>query len=611
MFRAMRVPQTVSRLLLGILAAAIPAHVAGPMRAATAAEPIARAINVPLPAESTVSPDALGFDEIVFVKRKPYSSDHYYTDINSGTNPDRFVADNGIYVYNLRTRSERAVVKAASMPGGKGFIGKISLSPDAGKVVFDFRQDPGSGFRIWEVNVDGTACADLFPAARRVGESRSMARVGTPTTSTPATYRTARSSSPRPAASTRSSAVGPRNWWRPVFIAWTPTAAISNSSATAQSANSVPVVLDDGRVMYHRWEYIDKGSRVAKSVWSMNPDGSGSQELYGLAHDDTTVCMYPQPLPGSSHRFVCVGTCHYPQGGCLGPILLVDFGMGVHIRGPDPDEAGYVQGDPRYPVVNITPYVFIPRRSYSGWRFLTSDGKYADDPQGRKGRLYTIPIRSADREFLVSCKLSPSDHYADVANAYALCLIDTEGRLRVIHADAKLSCWHPLPLRARPVSPHVPSIRDAKMPPPTRPSASLPNVYQGMEGVKRGEVKWLRINESLPRYWSTGRRWNPSVDSANWKAALWPRVQWGVVPVEEDGSAQFVVPAKRSIFFQALDKDFREIQRERTYVNYAPGEVRSCTGCHGQFHHAASRRTSAMPLASARPPSTPSRNRAI
>ena len=60
-------------------------------------------------------------------------------------------------------------------------------------------------------------------------------------------------------------------------------------------------------------------------------------------------------------------------------------------RGPDPDEASYVQGDPRYPVVNITPHVFIPRRSEPGWRFLTKDGKYVDDGEGRKGHLYTHP----------------------------------------------------------------------------------------------------------------------------------------------------------------------------------------------------------------------------
>ena len=129
------------------------------------------------------------------------------------------------------------------------------------------------------------------------------------------------------------------------------------------------------------------------------------------------------------------------------------------------------------------------------------------------------------------------------------------------------------------------------------------NIYQGMEGVKPGEVKWLRINEAVPRYWSTNRRWSPSLSSSSWKAALWPRVQWGVVPVEKDGSAHFLVPANRNIFFQALDGDFRELQRERTYVNYMPGEVRSCTGCHVPSHRTAAVNDAAPCLALARPPS--------
>jgi len=126
-----------------------------------------------------------------------------------------------------------------------------------------------------------------------------------------------------------------------------------------------------------------------------------------------------------------------------------------------------------------------------------------------------------------------------------------------------------------------------------------------MEGVKRGEVKWLRVNEALPRYWSSNPCWTPATDSAGWKAALWVRVQRGVVPVESDGSARFVVPARRNIFFQALDENFRELQRERTYVNYAPGEVRSCTGCHGQSNRTAGSAASAVLLAMTRPPSVP------
>ncbi len=556
-----------------------------------------------LAGEIAAEPGTFGFEEIVFVKRKPFSSSHYYTDISDGTRPDRFVPDNGIYVYNLRTRSERTVVKAASMPGGKGVIGKIALSFDAKKILFDFRQDAASGFRIWEVRTDGSGLRQVsFPPP---DEAVKAARY--------------------------------RNRWHTddIHPCYLPDGKIIFSSTRSehtvlcggylvapslhrmdadgghveQLSNSpvsefCPLVLADGRVMYHRWEYVDKGSRVGKSVWSMNPDGGSPRELYGLDHDDTTVCMYPQPLPGSNHRFVCVGTCHYPQGGCLGPILLVDYGTAGEARGPDPDEPAYVQGDPRRPMINITPQVFIPRRISQGWRFL-KEGRYVDDAEGRSGPLYTHPYPISDREFLVSCKVRPGDHYQNVDNAYVLCLIDVAGRRCLLHADAQLSCWHPLSLAARPVPPVVRPARDPELAAARQAECVLANVYHGMEGVKPGEVKWLRINEALSRYWSSSPRWAPAMDSAGWKAALWPRVQWGIVPVESDGSAHFVVPANRNIFLQALDENFREIQRERTYVNYAPGEVRSCTGCHGHSSHVASARTAALPLALTRRPSVP------
>ena len=68
------------------------------------------AVTEAVEAATRVSADDLGFDEIVFVKRKPYSSDHYYTDINNGTSPDRFLPENAICVFNVRTGQERPVV---------------------------------------------------------------------------------------------------------------------------------------------------------------------------------------------------------------------------------------------------------------------------------------------------------------------------------------------------------------------------------------------------------------------------------------------------------------------------------------------------------------------
>ena len=553
-----------------------------------------------------VDADSLDFDEIVFVKRKPYSSDHYYTDITNGTSGDRFLPNNGVYVYNLRKKAARAVVTAADMPGGSGFIGKISLSFDATKVVFDFRQDARSGFRIWEVNVDGTGLRQVLKSPR--DESEKVSRWG-------------------------------RNWHTDdIHPCYLPDGRIVFSSTRCEhtvlcggSAALVapglhtmkadgtdvkqltrspvsefcPVVLSDGRIMYHRWEYVDKGARVGKTIWSVNPDGTGPQELYGLDDDTTTVYMYPQEVPGSDHQLVSVGTCHFPQGGCLGAIMLIDYENPGRARGPDPDEEGYLKTDPRYAVTNITPHVFIERRTEPGWHFLTDTGNYVHDRNGKKGHLYTHPYPINEREFLVSYKVDPVDHYKNVADAYSLYLLGIDGEHQFIYADEELSCWHPLPLVPRRVPPSPRSTLNAQYTKTNQAVCVVTDIHQGMDGVQPGEIKWLRINEAVPRYWDTGRRWGSSLSSSSWKAALWPRVQWGVVPVEKDGSAHFLVPADRSIFFQALDENFREVQRERTYVNYAVGEVRSCTGCHGHAGRDTSPPSSATPAALTRKPSVP------
>jgi hypothetical protein len=555
---------------------------------------------------AALPPDALEFDEIIFVKRKPYSSDHYYTDINNGTSPDRFLEDNGIYIFNVRTGQERPVVTAAEMPGGRGFIGKISLSFDAQKVVFDFRQDPKSGFRIWEVCVDGSGLRQIsFPPA---DEAEKVARWGKPW----------HTDDVHPCYLPDGKIIFSSTRCEHTILCGGSAALVapglhrmdSDGKHVEQLTKSpvsefCPVVLDDGRVMYHRWEYVDKGARVAKTIWSMNPDGSRPQEIYGVADDTTTVYMYPQPIPGSDHKLVCVGSCHFPQGGCLGAVMLIDFRKGVRARGPDPDEEAFVAQDGAYSVTNITPHVFIERRTEPGWHFLTEDGTFVHDRDGQSGHLYTHPFPITDSEFLVSYKVNPKDHYKQTANAYSLYLIDTSGNHQFIHGDDELSCWHPLPLVARPVPPKVEASRDATYAASNEAVCVVTNVHHGMTGVEPGEIKWLRINEALPRYWSTGRRWSASLSSSSWKAALWPRVQWGVVPVEEDGSAHFVVPADRAIFLQALDHNFRELQRERTYVNYRPGEVRSCTGCHGQSKLSTTSISSTTPLALLRSPSRP------
>lgn len=547
--------------------------------------------------------EQLGFEEIVFVKRMPYSSNHYYTDIDNGTSGDRFVPDNGIYIYNLNTNKQRAVITAAMMPGGKGFIGKISLSYEAKKILFDFRENAGSGFRIWEINTDGTGLRQISFAPKDEQEKAKRWRKGWHTDDIHPAYLPDEKIIFSSTRCEHTVLCGGSS----ALVVPTLHRMDADGTNVEQLSSSLvsefcPVVLDDGRVMYHRWEYIDKGARVCKTIWSMNPDGSGVQEIYGLADDTTTVYMYPQPMPGSHNRIVCVGTCHFPQGGCVGAIMLIDPDRGLRRRGPDPDEAGYIRFDNRYAVTNLTPDVFIERRTQPGWHFLKNNGKYVHDKNGTSGNLYTHPFPVSDSQFLVSYKVNATDHYKNVPNAYSLYLIDIEGNHTEILKDDTLSCWHPTPLIACKKPMQIKPIRNPQYKASNEAVCIVTDIYQGMTGIKKGEIKWLRINEAVPRYWDTGRRWVSGASSSKWKAALWPRVQWGVVPVEADGSAHFKVPADRNIFFQALDENFMEVQRERTYVNYKAGEVRSCTGCHG-ISSIAPRTTGSQPVAVRRPPS--------
>jgi len=54
----------------------------------------------------------------------------------------------------------------------------------------------------------------------------------------------------------------------------------------------------------------------------------------------------------------------------------------------------------------------------------------------------------------------------------------------------------------------------------------------------------------------------------------------GTVPIEEDGSAHFTMPAGVPVFFQALDQNGMAIQSMRSSAYAMPGETMSCVGCH-------------------------------
>ena len=103
-----------------------------------------------------------------------------------------------------------------------------------------------------------------------------------------------------------------------------------------------------------------------------------------------------------------------------------------------------------------------------------------------------------------------------------------------------------------------------------------------MAGVERGEIKKLLILESLPKPINYTGGMAPM--SCNGTFTM-ERVL-GTVPVEADGSAYMEVPANRALILVALDADNSAVKRMQSFLSVAPGEVRSCIGCHEQRHEA-------------------------
>ncbi|MFO8014084.1 MAG: hypothetical protein R6X20_12360 [Phycisphaerae bacterium] len=357
---------------------------------------------------------------------------------------------------------------------------------------------------------------------------------------------------------------------------------------TGEVTDLVPEMAD-GRILYTRWEYVDKGQLGVKCLWAMGPDGTGTVEVYGNDIALPPSFMYGRQVPGEPDVFVFTGAPHFPQGGSFGTIIRADTSKDIRTRKP---------------MTCITPNVDV--RQEPGWN-QKRGGRWVRDEQGP---LYTDPYPLSKNVLLVAH--NPDRVWHD-RRACGLYVLDDLGHHVRIYEDETFSCRQPMPLRPRTTPPVIPSRTDPDLARKGLAVCVVQDVTRGMAGVERGEVRYLRIMEQIPRPWDARRFWDPDDDFDNHThlisdgTALGGKAMWGVVPVEEDGSAHFTVPADRNIYLQALDANYMELQRERTYVNYRPGERRGCVGCHERPFEAPDMRKARgpTPQALARPPSHP------
>ncbi|MGL6196476.1 MAG: hypothetical protein ACRC2T_16805, partial [Thermoguttaceae bacterium] len=202
-----------------------------------------------------------------------------------------------------------------------------------------------------------------------------------------------------------------------------------------------------------------------------------------------------------------------------------------------------------------------------------------------KGPLFMDPFPLNENQFLVSYN---SDQPWNTPDAYSIYLIDGNGNREILHRELGTSCWNPIPVMVSEKPAIAAGTIDPTLAEKGLAQIVVSDIYRGLDGVPKGTIKYIRVNEHVPRPWAARRFWDGGGEdctdqqhsTVSQRTHLGLKLQDGIVPVEEDGSANFLVRADKNIFFQVLDENFMEVQRERTFVNYRPGEIRSCVGCH-------------------------------
>ncbi|MBR0226355.1 MAG: hypothetical protein IJL92_09880 [Thermoguttaceae bacterium] len=316
-----------------------------------------------------------------------------------------------------------------------------------------------------------------------------------------------------------------------------------------------PKVLDDGRVVYTRWEYNDRGHVYVQPLFQMNSDGTGQTEYYGNNSIFPTSLLHSRGVPGTNLVISIASGHHTYQQGAL---VVVDRSKGTQRN------EGITLVAPGRPQPED---VMVDR--------------YAQD-----GELFAHPFALDDANILVSY-LPEGSHDRAYDVPFGVYWFDFDGARELLAYDPAISCGQAAPLVAR----EVPTVRPSQVDLSKKTGLYyVQDVYEGpgLKGIERGVVKKLRVVELLYRPFSVGWNWNwgevgdslvsgpCAVNNGSWDAK---RVI-GEVPVEEDGSAYFEVPALTPVYFQLLDANGDVVQTMRSWSTLQPGETFGCVGCH-------------------------------
>ena len=362
-----------------------------------------------------------------------------------------------------------------------------------------------------------------------------------------------------------------------------------------------PSVGNDGKLVYTRWDYIDRDSDAAHHIWVSQPDGRNPLALHGnypvRRELRPWMEMSIRAIPGSP-RYMAIAAPHHGQS--YGSVVLIDPTV--------PDDGAMSQ------LKRLTPEYAFPEAEALPGRPLACGTVNRDARRTSEFEAFGTPFPLSEKYFLAvhSRRTWSTPKRGDKppvsSEPYGIYLCDVFGNRELLYRDEKLGCLDPVPFVPRQRPPALPN--DSKQMAADRdPGEAKPAT---------GEIAIMDIRE-------TERPWPANTNIRSIRVVtVYPKSNYmedvprigigkqslvrgvlGTAPVEADGSAYFTVPAGAEIYFQALDENGLAVQTMRSGTYVHPGERMTCIGCHEQRQSAPQpRRAGGAPKALMRPPST-------
>ena len=496
----------------------------------------------------------LGFGDILVVKRKPLNISHVYVYHVEGFRPG-----GGLYIFSPAEQKLKCIFDA-----GEGMITTADLSYDAREIVFAMRrgghvasnpvahiedisryEEEASNYQVFRINIDGTGLKQLTHGTYNNLDPCWLPDGGV-----------AFISDRKPA-------------YAYCYVVTSPVLYRMDREGQRQmrlSSNYLmdftPSVLEDGRIVYTRWEYVDRAACPIQSLWAIYPNGTGLSGYYGNRVISPGTFMDAQPIPGTN-GVIAVATNH--NGSCRGGIVAID-----PTKGANAPEA----------VRNLTPEVNIYAHRVGGGPW--GNGMLDCRVRGQ----YEKPFALDQNRFLVS-------------NGGTIQLRDFDANaISILGPRDGMGFYSPQPIRPIDPPPAMPA-HERQLPPDGSVSGGwatvvLRDVYNGLEGVKRGEIKEIAVVQEIEKSTHSPQN-NVRPDGKGMRniacfgfqfplvscgATYAPKKVWGFADVDAEGNAAFRVPSEVPIYFLALDGEGRAIQRMRTFTHMMPDEAQTCVGCH-------------------------------